>query len=71
MKDRISKLSPAEIGFQKVKSVTINGVAQKLKEHDTILEVVLNKPILPKAKTTIDVSFEAQVPLQVRRSGRD
>ncbi|WP_421019903.1 hypothetical protein, partial [Klebsiella pneumoniae] len=53
------------------KSVTINGVAQKLKEHETILEVVLNKPILPKAKTTIDVSFEAQVPLQVRRSGRD
>ncbi|MFX6031684.1 hypothetical protein ABTE99_19105, partial [Acinetobacter baumannii] len=51
VKDRISKLSPAEIGFQKVKSITINGVAQKLKEHETILEVVLTKPILPKTKT--------------------
>ncbi|MGL6069132.1 MAG: M1 family peptidase, partial [Sediminibacterium sp.] len=71
VKDRISKLSPAEIGFQKVKSITINGVAQKLKEHETILEVVLTKPILPKTKTVLDVSFEAQVPLQVRRSGRD
>lgn len=71
VKDRISKLSPAEIGFQKVKSVTINGVGQKLKEHETILEVVLTKPILPKTKTVLDVSFEAQVPLQVRRSGRD
>ncbi len=71
VKDRISKLSPNEIGFQKVKSVIINGVAQQLKEHETILEVVLVKPILPKSKTNLDVAFEAQVPLQIRRSGRD
>jgi len=71
VKDRISKLSPAEIGYQKVQSITINGVAQQLKEHETILEVVLSKPILPKTKTVLDVKFEAQVPLQIRRSGRD
>ena len=71
VKDRISKLSPDEIGFQKVKSVTINGVAQQLKEHETILEVVLVKPILPKSKIGLDIAFEAQVPLQIRRSGRD
>jgi hypothetical protein len=35
------------------------------------LEVDLDKPILPKSKTTLDVSFEAQVPIQIRRSGRD
>ena len=71
VKDRISKLTPDEVGFQKVKSVIINGVAQQLKEHETILEVVLIKPILPKSKTMIDIAFEAQVPLQIRRSGRD
>jgi hypothetical protein len=71
VKDRISKLSPAEIGYQRVQSVIINGVAQQLKEHETILEVVLSKPILPKTKTVLDVKFEAQVPLQIRRSGRD
>ena len=71
VKDRISKLTPEEIGYQQVKSILINGVEQKLKEHETILEVLLSKPILPKAKALLEVSFEAQVPLQVRRSGRD
>jgi hypothetical protein len=51
--------------------VKFNGKAQTLKEHETILEVVLDRPILPKSKVSFDVSFEAQVPLQVRRSGRD
>jgi len=71
VKDRISKLTPDEIGFQKVKSVIINGIAQQLKEHETILEVLLVKPILPKSKVVLDIDFEAQVPLQIRRSGRD
>ena len=71
VKDRISKLTPEEIGYQKVSSIKINGVAQTLKMHETILEVVLSKPILPKSKVQLDVDFEAQVPLQIRRSGRD
>ncbi|MDP1843409.1 MAG: M1 family peptidase, partial [Sediminibacterium sp.] len=71
VKDRISKLSSDEIGYQRVSAVLINGAAQKLKEHETILEVILSKPILPKSKTVLDIQFEAQVPLQVRRSGRD
>lgn len=71
VKDRISKLTPEQVGFQRVYSVKINGVAQELKEHETILEVVLTKPILPKTKIQMDVQFEAQVPQQIRRSGRD
>jgi hypothetical protein len=71
VKDRISKLKPEEIGFQKVSSIRINGVEQQLKEHETILEVILTKPILPRSKVSMDVNFEAQVPIQIRRSGRD
>jgi hypothetical protein len=62
VKDRISKLKPDEIGYQHVRSIKINGVEQVMKEHETILEVVLSKPILPKSKVTMDVVFEAQVP---------
>ena len=40
-------------------------------EHETILEVQLVKPIMPKSKTNIDLAFEAQVPVQIRRSGRN
>jgi hypothetical protein len=71
VKDRIFNLKPNEIGYQKIKSVKVNGVAQQFQEEETILVVQLSKPILPKSKATIDMDFEAQVPLQVRRSGRD
>lgn len=69
--DRISKLTPEEIGYQKVKSLKINGKDQQLLEHETILEVRLDKGLAPKSKTLIDLDFEAQVPKQIRRSGRD
>jgi hypothetical protein len=71
VKDRIQNLNPAEIGYQRVSQVMIGGKAQKLVEHETILEVQLSQPIMPKTSVKINLSFEAQVPKQIRRSGRD
>jgi hypothetical protein len=69
--DRILHLKEDEIGYQKVFSLKMNGVTQKYNVQETILEVMLTQPILPHAKVVFDMDFEAQVPLQVRRSGRD
>jgi len=69
--NRISFLKEKEIGFQNVKSIIINGKQQKLLLHETIVEVVLDKPIYPNSKVLMDVDFVAQVPVQIRRSGRD
>jgi hypothetical protein len=71
VKDRISKLQPNEIGYDSVKYIKINGAAQKLIYHETILEVKLSTPMLPHSKTALDMAFSAQVSLQIRRSGRD
>ena len=71
VRDRILNLKPDEIGYQKVISLKMNGVAQSTKEEETILTVKLSKPILPKTTVTFDLEFEAQIPLQIRRSGRD
>ena len=71
VRDRIQNLKPDEIGYQKILSLTMNGVAQPYKVDETILEVKLTKPILPKSKVVFDMVFEAQVPFQIRRSGRD
>ena len=71
VKDRILNLKPNEIGSQKILSLKMNGRPQTFKVLETILEVKLDKPILPKSKVVFDMEFEAQVPLQVRRSGRD
>lgn len=71
VKDRIQQLKENEIGYQKIISLKMNGVPQPFKYHETILEVNLTRPILPKSTVVFDMEFEAQVPLQVRRSGRD
>ncbi|MGH2564253.1 MAG: M1 family metallopeptidase, partial [Ginsengibacter sp.] len=71
IKDRIQNLKPDEIGYQKILSLKMNGHPQHFQVLETILEVQLDKPILPKSKVTLEMEFEAQVPIQIRRSGRD
>lgn len=69
--DRISTLSPSEIGYIKVNSLKQNGAAVRHETVGTILEVTLNQPIQPGESVTFDMLFDAQVPKQIRRSGRD
>ncbi|OYX28081.1 MAG: peptidase M1 [Flavobacteriales bacterium 32-35-8] len=69
--DRISKLQPNEIGYIKVNSLKQNGIDLTHKTVGTILEVTLAKPIQPGEKITFDMLFDAQVPVQIRRSGRN
>ena len=71
VRDRIQHLKPDEIGYQKILSLKMDGVSQTFTMQETILEVMLSKPIPPKSKVVFDMDFEAQVPLQVRRAGRD
>jgi len=69
--DRISKLQPDETGYQKINALKVNGKLQKLDLQETILRVPLENPIAPKAKVLLETEFEARVPLQIRRSGRE
>ena len=69
--DRIYSLTPEEIGYIKVKSLKQNGKKVQFKTVGTILEVVLNKPIKSGQKATFEMEFDAQVPVQIRRSGRN
>jgi len=71
VKDRILNLKPDEIGYHKIISLKMNGRPQQFVMQETILEVKLDKPILPRSKVVFEMEFESQVPLQVRRSGRD
>jgi hypothetical protein len=68
---RIAALSSAEQGYIRVKSLTINGQPTAMETNETILEVQLPTPILPGERVRLDMTWDAQVPLQIRRSGRD
>jgi hypothetical protein len=71
VRDRIFKLKEDEIGYQHILSLKQDGKDLKYTVNGTILEVELAKPILPKSKSTFEMSFSAQVPVQIRRSGRN
>jgi hypothetical protein len=68
---RIKNLKPNEIGYLHVKNLKQDDAVASAKEVETILEVVLAKPILPGGKTTFTLEFDGQVPVQIRRSGRN
>lgn len=69
--DRIFKLKRSEYGFVKVMSLTKDGQPTKFNEQGTILEVILETPILPGRSAKLEMEFLAQIPLQIRRTGRN
>ena len=69
--DRIAKLTPQETGYQKIQSLSQDDKPLTWRVDGTILEVTLAKPVLPGTRTHLNMSFEAQVPIQIRRSGRN
>ena len=69
---RISVLSEDEMGYLRVTQITQNqGAPLKASHEETILVVDLQTPLLPQSSTTLNLDFEGQVPLQIRRSGRN
>ena len=68
---RIKTLLPNEIGYLHVTNFKQDGQTALAKEVGTILEVTLAKPIIPHSKTTFSLDFDGQVPVQIRRSGRN
>jgi Peptidase family M1 domain len=68
---RISKLQPDEIGYLHVSNFKQDGVSTFAKEVETILEVTLAKPLLPGKSTKFTLDFDGQVPVHIRRSGRN
>lgn len=71
VKDRISMLAPNEIGYIKPSKLTQDGKKVSYEVVGTVLEVQLNSPIQPGASTVFYMEWDAQVPVQVRRSGRN
>lgn len=68
---RIETLKPNEIGYLKIANFKQDGVSAQTRVSGTIMEVTLPKPILPNSKTTFTLDFDGQVPVQVRRAGRN
>jgi hypothetical protein len=68
--NRISKLKPEEIGYIKIGSLKQDGKNVQYKVVGTILEVTLSTPIKSGKSSTFDMTYDAQIPKQIRRSGQ-
>ena len=68
---RIAKLQPNEIGYLKIISLKQNGEQVKYTVKGTVLEVALNKAIQPGETVIFNMVFEGQVPVHIRRAGRN
>lgn len=68
---RIAALKPDEIGYQKIISLTQQGKPLRTKITGTVMEVELAQPLLPRTSTIFQMKFESQIPVQIRRSGRN
>lgn len=68
---RIQTLKAEEQGWIKVQNLSMDGQPLKFETIGTILEVSLLKPILPNSTVDLHMDWDAQVPIQIRRSGRD
>lgn len=68
---RISTLKPDEIGYLKISNLKQDGADAANTVAGTVLEVTLAKPLLPGKSTKLTLDFEGQVPVQIRRSGRN
>lgn len=71
VQDRISKLDNSEIGYHTINSLDQKGEKLSFIVEGTVMEVTLNEPILPGNSTVFNMTFDSQVPLQIRRSGRN
>jgi hypothetical protein len=67
----LDSLNVFQSGYLKVSSLKQNGKPVQIKESGTILEVILNEPILSGGSTVLELDFKGHVPDLIRRAGKN
>ena len=69
--DRISLLTENEQGWMEVNNLRQDEFVMNHEIVGTILEATLKEALLPGMSTVITFDWQAQIPIQIRRTGRD
>ncbi|MCU7614377.1 M1 family metallopeptidase [Chryseobacterium sp. GMJ5] len=73
-KDGISRLASIpkdQEGAQNIHWIKQNGKELKFEIQETVMKVYLSEPIKPNSTTTFTMDWDAVIPQQIRRSGRN
>ena len=68
---RLASIPKNEEGAQNIHWIKQNGKELKFEIQETIMKVYLNSPIKPNSSTTFTMEWDANIPMQIRRSGRN
>lgn len=68
---RLASIPTSEEGKQNIHWIKQNGKNLKFEIQETIMKVDLAEPIKPHSSTTFTMEWDAVVPMQIRRSGRN
>ena len=68
---RLASIPKEEEGAQNIHWIKQNGKDLKFQIQETIMKVELNTPIKPNSSTTFTMEWDAVIPQQIRRSGRN
>lgn len=67
---RISSLKEDEIGFQKIESISTGSKLLKYEVEGTIMKIYLDSSLRSGDSILLNIVYNAQVPVQIRRNGR-
>lgn len=68
---RLASIPKNEEGAQNIHWIRQNGKELKFEIQETVMKVYLDKPIKAHSKTTFTMEWDAVIPQQIRRSGRN
>ena len=68
---RLQSIPKGEEGAQNIHWIKQNGKSLKFEVQETIMKVYLDKPIQPNITIDLAMEWDAVIPFQIRRSGRD
>jgi len=67
----LESISKGEEGSQNIHWIKQNDKTLEFEIQETILKIYLDKPIKPNSTTNISMEWDANIPKQIRRSGRN
>lgn len=68
---RLATIPKDQEGAQNIHWIKQNGKNLKFEIQETIMKVYLDTPIAPNSKTTFTMEWDAVIPQQIRRAGRN
>ena len=67
----LASIPKNEEGAQNIHWIKQNGKDLKFEIQETVMKVYLNTPLKAKSKTTFTMEWDAVIPMQIRRAGRN